>query len=171
MARSKTLFTEPPLCLTLLGSFQLERNGTPVKLPSQKTRALLAYLALFLRAHAREQLAALFWGDAPDKQARTSLRVALTTLYKLVGRERFIGDYETIELVNDGTLQVDALNFQAPDGTADSIPYLQSRISLYHGDLLPDLYDDWVLQERERLRVLYFSALEQLTAHYRVVAE
>ena len=41
---------------------------------------LLAYLALYPAAHAREKLAALLWGDAPDKQARTSFCVALSAI-------------------------------------------------------------------------------------------
>jgi hypothetical protein len=33
---------------------------------------------------------------------------------------------------------------------------------LYHGDLWPDCYDDWILPERERLRQTFSEALERL---------
>jgi DNA-binding SARP family transcriptional activator len=52
------------LCLTLLGGFQARLGqGPPLALPTRKSQALLAYLALPLgRAHPRDTLAALLWG-------------------------------------------------------------------------------------------------------------
>jgi len=49
--------------------------------PTRKAQGLLAYLALPRgRAHPRDQLAALLWGDMRDEQARTNLRQTLFTL-------------------------------------------------------------------------------------------
>ena len=39
---------------------------------------------------------------------------------------------------------------------------LEKAIDIYHGDLLPDSYDDWILAHREQLRQRYLGALEQL---------
>jgi DNA-binding SARP family transcriptional activator len=52
------------LSLRLLGGFQARLDlGPPVALPTRKSQALLAYLALPLgRAHPRDTLAALLWG-------------------------------------------------------------------------------------------------------------
>jgi DNA-binding SARP family transcriptional activator len=51
-----------------------------------------------------------------------------------------------------------------PDGTLDEddAQRLRSAIDLYAGDLLEDIYDDWCLYDRERLRLLYHGALERL---------
>src|SRR4029453_18368750 len=38
---------------------------------------------------------------------------------------------------------------------------LERAVALYHGDLLPSCYDDWILPERERLRQQYINALER----------
>ncbi len=60
----------------LLGAFRAERGARAIRLSMHKQQALLAYLALYPDPHAREKLAALFWGDFSDEQARRSLRVA-----------------------------------------------------------------------------------------------
>jgi DNA-binding SARP family transcriptional activator len=70
--------------LTLLGGFEAQLdNGAGLVLPTRKAQALLAYLALPTgRAHLREKLASLLWGDMPDAQARGNLRHALSRIRK-----------------------------------------------------------------------------------------
>lgn len=70
----------PSFCLYLLGTFRLERDGTPVALSTRKVASLLASLALSPKEHSREKVAALLWGDSPEHAARRALRVALTAL-------------------------------------------------------------------------------------------
>src|SRR5712691_9054744 len=76
--------------LTLLGGFQGRLGGaTPLTLPTRKTKALLAFLALPPgRSHPRAKLASLLWGDLPEPQARRGLRqsleLALEALAKLL---------------------------------------------------------------------------------------
>src|SRR6266478_8937706 len=67
------------LSLTLLGGFQARLEpGSALSLPTRKSQALLAYLALPLgRAHPRDKLAALLWGGIREESARASLRQAL----------------------------------------------------------------------------------------------
>ncbi|GAB4435826.1 MAG: hypothetical protein Fur0044_33000 [Anaerolineae bacterium] len=74
------------LQLSLLGKLQISLDGAPVKgFVSAKAQALLCYLAVTGRSHQRESLTALLWGDAPESEARGSLRTALANLRKLVG--------------------------------------------------------------------------------------
>ena len=70
------------LHLALLGTFHLTtNNGTTIALATDKVRGLLAYLAVEAdRPHRREALAALFWPDMPDVQARSNLRQSLHRL-------------------------------------------------------------------------------------------
>jgi len=76
------------LKLALLGGFQAQLDAGPtLLLPTRKTEALLAYLALPLgQAHPREKLASLLWGDMPDAQARGNLRNALSRIRKALPR-------------------------------------------------------------------------------------
>ncbi len=158
--------------LHLLGGFRLENNGTPVKLARQKSKALLAYLALFSGAHTREVLATLFFPDALDADARKNLRVLFAELYKALGKEFFSDDRESVEL-NTEKIWVDAKEFTRDWRleTGDSISSLQSLISLYRGDLLPELYDDWVLQKRDELRERYVELLLHVVESSRAQSE
>ncbi|MBI5301136.1 MAG: tetratricopeptide repeat protein [Chloroflexi bacterium] len=133
---------------------------------TRKVESLLAYLALHLESHAREKLAALLWGDSTDELARRSLRTALSSLRQSLGDEIVLADRETVQLNPDISIWVDALAFR--QSASDES---QSVIDLYQGDLLADLYDDWILQERERIRTIYVDALLQLAQDARSRSE
>ncbi|MEZ4678397.1 MAG: hypothetical protein R2932_29690 [Caldilineaceae bacterium] len=67
--------------LHFFGEFHVTIDGQPItEFHSDKARALLAYLALEPREHARTELAALLWPEIGDQHARTNLR---NTLYRL----------------------------------------------------------------------------------------
>ncbi len=162
MAHTPSSATTISLRLCLLGAFRIERASQVIALPTRKVESLLAYLALFPQEHAREKLAALFWGDSTDAQARHSLRTALATLRSKLGDDVLLADRETVRLNPEQPVWVDALEFQQ---VTTSNP--QSAIALYQGDLLVDFYDDWVLVERERLRQLYLDTLLRLAQETR----
>ena len=87
-----------PLRVYLLGAFRLEHNGQLRRLPTRKDESLLAYLVLHPESHSREKLAALFWGDTSDEQARTSLRTALAAIRKELGDDVLTADREKVQL-------------------------------------------------------------------------
>jgi predicted ATPase/DNA-binding SARP family transcriptional activator len=158
------------LRLQLLGRFRLERDAQPVHLPRRKVESLLAYLALKPQAHARERLAALLWGDAPDVKARHSLRTALGILRQHLGVEILLADRDFVQLNPAAPIWVDALEFHRQamhvfSGPSPELAY--PDIELYQGDLLSEFYDDWVLAERERFHSLYVNTLLQMAAQMR----
>ncbi len=147
--------------LYLLGSFRLEQAGQPIALARRKAASLLAYLALHPEAHAREKLAALFWGESTDADARRALRVILTDLRHALGEEAFLGNRDTLQLNPTFTLSVDAVGFKRlKDWKLEhGLIVLKELLALYQGDLLPDFYDDWLTQPRADLRALYINGL------------
>ncbi len=167
------------LRLFLFGGFRLESDGLELFLATRKIQALLAYLVLQPQAHTREKLAARFWGDVTDEQARNSLRNALPHVRRVLGANALLVDRATVQLNPDTELWVDVREFERASfsGAASEKPALsepkelQSRIALYRGDLLADWYDDWVLEERERLQRVYLNLLLQLTQAYRARGE
>jgi DNA-binding SARP family transcriptional activator/tetratricopeptide (TPR) repeat protein len=154
--------------LTLLGGFGARIGTRPVDVPLRKARALLAYLALAPgRAHSREQLAALLWGDRVEAHARNSLRQTLFGLRRTLP--------PCLELTADSVslrsaaVDVDATAFErlAATGTDEG---LTAAAALYRGDLLAGLsvpdpgFEEWLSRERDRFRRLVVATLARLLA-------
>ncbi len=171
-ATSTESVPDAPDRLSVLGPFRLEVAGHPVALPTRKAESLLAYLALHPEpaGHSRERLAALFWGDSSDADARRSLRVALAGLRKALGGDPFTGDREVIGLDPAFPLWVDALALEGLArrflvGGAEALA--EACAGLYRGDLLADFYDDWLSLPRDRLRGRYQQVLRALVERCR----
>ena len=158
------------LRLTLLGGFQAQlAPGPALVLPTRKTQALLAYLALPLgQAHPREKLASLLWGDMADAQARGNLRHALSRIRKVLPK-RAVLDGPSVGL-DPSVVVVAVAQFErlVADGRLDA---LEKVAGLYRGDLLAGLelaeppFEAWLTSERERLHELAIQALGHLLTH------
>jgi len=147
--------------LRLLGTFGVEADiGRPIALSirSKKACGLLAYLAMKPDFRARrEELATLFWGDRPDRQARHSLRQCLIALRHDLGLASAILDLdrEAVRL-RAQSVSVDARSFIALARVAEP-DALTRAAELWHGAFLPDLtldveeFDSWQRQEADRL--------------------
>ncbi|MFL7795226.1 MAG: BTAD domain-containing putative transcriptional regulator [Anaerolineae bacterium] len=100
--------------IRLLGAFQVTLDGEPLEgIRSDKTRALLAYLAVEDdRPHSRQALATLLWGEHSDEAARASLRSSLSNLRQRLVRQ-IIPDSDSPLL--DTTRH--AVSFNADPGT------------------------------------------------------
>lgn len=161
--------------LRLLGGFQARLEpGLPLRLPTRKAQALLAYLALRPDpAHHRDSLAALLWPDRANEQARASLRHAL---YEL--RRAFVAS-PAVLLTEGDTVTVDAdlIDLDVAAFTRllgeDTPEALGQAATLYRGDLLAGLslteepWEAWLREERARLRELAGDGLARLLAHQR----
>lgn len=182
-----------PLSLTLFGSFTAVIGGTSLRLPTDKTRALLTYLAITADTPLRrEMLAALFWPDQPDELARQNLRKTLARLRQAITDvEPALPDHlfaltkQTIELhaahcpadVRTFRLHLETVRKHPHDTLArcpDCLALLETAVALYRqGELLaglslPDAYpfEEWLLMQRENLYQQQLSALHDLTAAY-----
>jgi DNA-binding SARP family transcriptional activator len=163
----------PSFRLYFLGSFRVERDGETIHLPTRKTESLLAYLVLHPEEHLREKIATLFWGESSDEHARRSLRMALTAVRQQLGTELLLTDRETVQLNPDSGLWVDALEFEilAREFLATDQSALHINNELYRGELLDGFDDEWIRNERARLRTLYLDVLLRLTQRFREQGE
>lgn len=154
------------LTVQLLGEFGVALDGTPVTtLNTDRLQSLFGYLLVHRRtAVSRQQLAFLFWPDSNEAQARTNLRNLLFTLNRaLPNAEEFLSiNGTTLQWRTDAPSTLDVDEFEKAASRADSIESLRDAVTAYHGELLPGLYDDWVLAERERLDREYTQTLEKL---------
>lgn len=151
----------------LLGAHALRTAaGLPVKLPTRKSWALLAYLSLSAgRDIPREELATLLWPTGGDGQARASLRQEMAVLRKGMsdaGLTPFAADKDTVSL-HIAAERVDALHMADLIRTRRT-DALRQAVALYGGEFLAGLgvasqpLEDWLLVERQRLRMLVLSA-------------
>jgi len=145
---------------------------------TRKSRALLAYLILAKnRPVARELIAAAFWGDLPEDRARRALNTDFWRLRQVLLRgglepARYLDSNHDDIRFRTETSSVDALDFTATLGKATQRPPetasdaeladLSAAVSLYRGDFLEGVYDEWSLQQREHFQVRYQSALDYL---------
>jgi DNA-binding SARP family transcriptional activator len=133
-------------------------------LGGEKSQALLAYLALHpRRPQRREMLADLLYPDAPFERVRRNLSDTLYRLHKALGSDWFLIQRDTVALRINPDLWVDVWEFERL-AVSDREDDLQKAVDLYTGDLLPELYDDWLLSVRELHRNQYLTALENLAA-------
>ena len=184
------------LKLYLLGSFSATLDTQPLMgLRSNKTRALLAFLALEAdQAHPRERLATLLWGEYSTQSAMLSLRVSLSNLRQVLRPPLSGPGDESLLTITREQVQfhsihpdcwVDAGEFDAllaacfahphPDMTrcATCARRLERAMALYWDDLLAGLivpgsaaFEEWRLLEQEMRHRQALGALEALAQYY-----
>jgi DNA-binding SARP family transcriptional activator len=162
----------PTLRIRLLGGLDLrygDRQLPPI--PSARAATLLAYLLLHRETpQSRQHLAFLLWPDSREAQARTNLRHVLHDLRRaLPHADRFLEvTPRTLRWRAEAPFWLDVAAFvdaleRAQASAGDDLAALREAVETYAGDLLPGVYDDWLLGEREQLRTRYLAALEQLS--------
>jgi len=133
------------------------------KPPTLKSQSLLAYLVLHRdQPQPRERLAGMFWGDRPERKARSSLSTALWHIRRcLPDEELVLSDLHTVQFHPQAELWLDVEEFESR-ASAEEVGSVESAVALYRGDFLDGFYDDWVINERYRLETLFAEVLEWL---------
>jgi DNA-binding SARP family transcriptional activator len=126
---------------------------------------LFAYLLLHPRVpHRREMLADLLSPDAPPERVRRNFSDTLYRLRQTLGDGWLEIESSTVALKVEADLWVDVWEFERLAESGQDADLLKAA-ELYTGDLLPEIYDEWILGERELRRTQYLSALETLASH------
>jgi DNA-binding SARP family transcriptional activator len=119
-------------------------------------------------ALSRESLAFTLFPDVDESAALAELRrylyLANKALPDRAGDPWIVVDAETVRWNEAAGAFVDTVEFERLG--ADPETHSQA-IELYAGDLLEDVYDDWVVSERERLRTLYLAILSESIERHR----
>ena len=162
--------------IDLLGGLRASSvERTLTRFQTQKTGALLAYLAFYRdRTHPREVLFELLWPECSPEAGRRSLRVALSSLRHQLEPPgvpqgaAIIADRNSVRL-NLVAVTTDVAEFEAAlqsaaraKSSTERLQHLTDAVELYRGPLLPDYYENWILLEQQRLSELFFDALREL---------
>src|SRR5215475_12167054 len=146
----------------LLGAVEVILDGLRLAtFNSLRLQRFLALISLRTDLQHRSRLAFELWPDSTERQARTNLRKLLHDFrHSLPDIAQFVQvDNDIVRWIPTGPSEVDVLRFRDAMAAGD----LELAARLYSGDLLPACYDDWVLDERAKLRAEAYGALVRLT--------
>lgn len=173
----------PLVDVRCLGEFRLRVDGVDADLAGVRPRARAALRVLALHAGRpvhREQLAEALWGDLDPRAALHNLHVSLSAVRRALepgvptrSSRLVVRDGETYTLVlrpgsTSDVAQLEravreARRLRAAGDDAGARSELARAVDLYAGDLLPeDGPADWVVAERERLRLTAADAAVEL---------
>ena len=169
------------LALKLLGTPQISLDGVPLlDLGMRKAEALLFYLAVNQQPYTRSALAGLFWPEVAEADAKNNLRRVLPRLRALLGDYLRI-DRQTVAFNNQAAYWLDVERFtatlapfgQAAQPVALDFGQVAQALTLYQGEFLAGFYvratpafEEWVLAQREQLRLLALRGLTALADFY-----
>jgi DNA-binding SARP family transcriptional activator len=178
------IISMPTLSVSLFGQLSIHSGDQVLEgLEARKVQELFCYLLLHReRAHPRETLASVLWGDYSTVQSRSYLRKALWQLQaaldpqtRATGNSVVLADPEWVRLNPRCDLRLDVALFEEAATLARGTPgeklsgesarALKEAVALYQGDLLAGWYQDWCLYERERLQQIYLNMLDKLMGY------
>jgi DNA-binding SARP family transcriptional activator len=149
----------------LLGGFTLLRGNEEIVLPMGAQR-LIALLALRDRSLSRAYLAGLLWPEYSAERSLADLRTALwrvnhscASLVATTGMRLSLRDEVQVDVRALTAVGRAAVGPGAKSVLAELAGMSWFELSL---DLLPDWYDDWLVDDREGVRQLRLHALEVL---------
>jgi len=151
------------LHVSLLGEKAITVDETGILTSSSRAVALVAFLVVHAGSpQARQRIAGLFWPESTDAQALTNLRRELHHLRRVLGREQSLVVTSTdLCWCDTATCRVDLRVFGLERGAALAaaavgddqgvLRHAAGAITEYQGDLVPGVYDDWLLDARSEL--------------------
>lgn len=174
--------------VSMLGGFRIQFGCSEIPDSEWKTRKIQGILKYLLlnrdRFIHKEFLTELFWPDTDGKAAMASMNVAMYELRRVLTAHGLALDNESslirdrgngYEIVSSGCLEIDADKlvklydvytlYNSSGG--DVRPVLTQLVDLYTGELLPmDIYEDWTIVERERIKTMFLNAAHRLANIY-----
>jgi DNA-binding SARP family transcriptional activator len=149
--------------LHLLGGPYIVMGEGRMAVPEGSKR-LVAYVALNGGRADRRQAASILWPHVDGHRAAGNLRSAAWRL-RCAGLPILVADKNNLSLMKSVRVDLDSILSWAcrvAEGKPDTADLDMRPGILQALDLLPGWYDDWVLQERDRLRQALLHAMDAL---------
>ncbi len=170
-----------PLKINTLGSFELWKDGKPIRFSrkaQQKPLSMLkALIALGGRGVREDEIADALWPDADGDMAYQSFRTTLHRLRQLLGNEKAVQVHEGQMTLDDRTCRVDVWAFeqlleqaetQWKKGKVEEAAQLTEKaLEIYKGPFLrQDVKESWALSMNERLKTKFMFYISRLGDHW-----
>ena len=140
-------------CFYLFGALRVVRGAESRSLPPFRTHGLLAALLLHPHLRYRHQWVGLLFPDGREQVGRRRLSDLIYLLRQSLPMLPLETGRDSLYLpASKRWLDVEAFR---KAGTQHGLDHWLKALRLYQGDLLDGYYDDWLLTEREHLRLQY----------------
>ncbi|HUG33808.1 MAG TPA: BTAD domain-containing putative transcriptional regulator, partial [Anaerolineales bacterium] len=159
------------------GRPEVRVNGraiNPSDWKSQSARDLYFYFLHRQEPMTKDQIVLELWRDTDESHAlKTRFKQDIYRLRRAVGRDAIVFEDETYRFNRDLDYEYDVEAFESYIYRARNVRDILDRIGNYRkavdlvqGSYLADVDADWVLDERQRLKVAHISTLEKLAQLY-----
>jgi ATP/maltotriose-dependent transcriptional regulator MalT/two-component SAPR family response regulator len=180
MVRRHAQLVQMPSASIIIRTFgrgEVSVNGRVIAMSDWKTKSVRDLFFYFLykqEAFTKEQIAEVLWPDVTDPQSiKKRFKDEIYRLRRALGKNVIVFDEEYYRLnrVLDYEYDVEALESHLKRARknkdmAERINLYQRALDLVRGPYLADVDAPWAASERERLRQIYVSALEELARLY-----
>ncbi len=168
-------FAPPKLIIRAFGRFQLKVSDLVVTSSDwqvQTARDLFLLLLAHPEGLNKEQIGMYLWPDSTPSELKLRFKNTIYRLRHAAGKDVILFQGESQYLFNrDMDYEYDVESFlkeislaEKADTPAKRDAHYQNALRLYRGKYLPDLDEDWVIVERERLFQIYMDALLKLAS-------
>lgn len=165
------------LTIQAFGRAEVNVNGRTLAMSDWRTKSvrdLFFYFLLKQETVTKEQIGGALWPETTDPQAlKWRFKDEIYRLRRAVGKNAIVFDdvYYCFNRMLDYEYDVEAFesHLARAHKTKDAfkrIGCLQKAVDLVHGPYLSEVDALWAVEERERLRQVYLSALEELAQLY-----
>lgn len=170
------------LRIQMFGKFRVWLGEREIKEKEwQREKAKILFQLLVMRRNellSKKWIQEILWPDYLEEQANRDFKVALNALNRALEPNRpnntptfFIQRHANsyaFNLASSYILDVEIFEQNVMHGLNEendtlAYSYLQKGLSVYKGDFLPEqLSDDWTIEERERLKLLFQRGAEKM---------
>jgi len=165
------------LTIRAFGRAEVSVNGRTLAMSDWRTKSVRDLFFYFLfrqEAVTKEQIGEILWPETTDPTSlKWRFKDEIYHLRRAVGKNTIVFDeiYYRFNRALDYEYDIEAFDsyltraHKARDITR-RMEWLQKAVELVQGPYLSEVDSDWAVEERERLRQIYVSALEELAHLY-----
>lgn len=166
-------FAPPKMIIRTLGKVQIKVSDhvvTGSDWQVQTARDLFLLLLAHPEGLTKEAIGAIFWEDSTTSELKLRFKNTMYRLRHAAGKDAILFQGDDVYLFNrEMDYEYDAETFLKEIAQAEKAEtsekraaHYQSALRFYRGPYLPELDDEWVIIERERLYQIHMDALLKL---------